>query len=180
MNKLVPERGLSCSSRAMPFVKTIAPTYTEFGGSGLFDIYRGKLEDAPMVKATILDSSVFLNRGDHFERRSLPLAAQMAPAFGCVVQDFDGDGNEDVFLTDNFSAAQVETPRMDGGRSLLLLGDGKGGLAPVSGHVSGIMAYGDGRGCATGDFDRDGRADLLVAQNGGGRTFSTMTSPNPA
>ena len=166
MNKLVPERGLSCSSRAMPFVKTVAPTYTQFGGSGVLDIYRGKLEDAPVVKATMLDSSVFLNRGDHFERQSLPIAAQVAPAFGCVVQDFDGDGNEDVFIADNFAAAQIETPRMDGGRSLLMRGDGKGGLETMPGEFSGIAAYGDGRGCATGDYDRDGRADLLVAQNG--------------
>lgn len=166
MNKLVPERGLSCSSRAMPFIKTIVPTYTQYGGSGLADIYRGKIDNAPTVKAALLDSSFFLNRGDHFERHSLPIAAQVAPAFGCVVQDFDGDGNEDVFLTDNFAAAQIETPRMDAGRSLLLRGDGKGDLATMPGNLSGIAAYGDGRGCATGDYDRDGRADLLVAQNG--------------
>ncbi len=166
MNKLVPERGLSCTSRAMPFVKTVVPTYAQFGGSGLLDIYRGRLEAAPSVKATMLDSSVFLNRGDHFERRSLPIAAQVAPAFGCIVQDFDGDGSEDVFIADNFAAAQIETPRMDAGRSLLLHGDGKGELTALNGQTSGISAYGDGRGCATGDYDRDGRADILVAQNG--------------
>ncbi len=166
MNKLVPERGLSCSSRAMPFIKTVAPTYTQYGGSGLKELYRDKLDDAPSVRATMLDSSIFLNRGDHFERRSLPITAQVAPAFGCVVQDFDGDGHEDVFIADNFAAAQIETPRMDGGRSLLLLGDGKGELTPMAGQFSGIAAYGDGRGAATGDFDRDGRADLLVGQNG--------------
>ncbi len=166
MNKLVPERGLSCSSRAMPFVKSIVPTYTQFGGAGLADIYQSKLDKAAFVKATMLDSSLFLNRGDHFERQSLPIAAQVAPAFGCIVQDFDGDGNEDIFIADNYAAAQIETPRIDAGRSLLLRGDGKGGLDTIPGQISGSAAYGDGRGAATGDYDRDGRADILVAQNG--------------
>ena len=44
---------------------------------------------------------VFLNRGDHFEARPLPLMAQLTPAFAPVVADFDGDGNEDIFLSQN-------------------------------------------------------------------------------
>ena len=39
---------------------------------------------------------VFLNRGDHFEARPLPLEAQFAPAFGLTVADFDGDGDLDL------------------------------------------------------------------------------------
>jgi hypothetical protein len=31
---------------------------------------------------------------------------------------------------------------------------------------SGVMAWGEQRGCAVGDFDEDGRIDLVVAQNG--------------
>jgi hypothetical protein len=47
-----------------------------------------------------------------------------------------------------------------------MLGDGKGGLAPVSGAKSGLIVYGDQRGAAYSDFDRDGRVDLVVSQNG--------------
>ena len=59
------------------------------------------------------------------------------------------------------------TPRYDAGRSLLMLGDGRGGLTPVSGARSGLVVYGDQRGAAFADFDGDGRTDLAVSQNGG-------------
>ena len=46
------------------------------------------------------------------------------------------------------------------------MGDGKGGLTPMSGAHSGIDVYGDQRGAAYADFDHDGRLDLVVSQNG--------------
>lgn len=115
--------------------------------------------------AVTLDHMLFLNRGDHFEARPLPTDAQLAPAFYAGVADFDGDGAEDVFLSQNFSATAVGIPRFDAGRGLLLRGDGKGSLTPVGGDRSGIVVYGDQRGAAFADYDRDGRVDLVVSQN---------------
>src|SRR3954470_19484163 len=37
---------------------------------------------------------------------------------------------------------------------------------PVPGQESGVLLYGEQRGCALSDFDHDGRVDLAVAQNG--------------
>src|SRR5262249_25811931 len=112
-----------------------------------------------------LDNMVFLNRGDHFEARPLPTEAQLAPAFYAGITDFNGDGFEDVFLGQNFSATAVGTPRFGAGRGLLLPGKGKGGLDPMAGDRWGIVVYGDQRGAAYGDFDGDGRVDLAVSQN---------------
>jgi hypothetical protein len=114
-----------------------------------------------------LDHMVFLNRGTHFEAVPLPPKAQFAPAFAVVVADFDGDGHEDVFLSQNFFPTAVGQPRHDAGRGLLLRGDGRGGLAPVPGVESGLIAYGDQRGAAAADFDGDGRVDLALAQHAG-------------
>jgi hypothetical protein len=109
---------------------------------------------------------VFLNRGDRFEARPLPAEAQFAPAFYAGVADFNGDGKEDVVLSQNFFATPVYTPRYDAGRGLLLLGDGRGNLEAVPGDHSGLVVYGEQRGAAYADFDGDGRLDLAISQNG--------------
>ena len=118
-----------------------------------------------MVQATTLAHTLFLNRGDHFEPHALPDEWQFAPAFGAVVADFDGDGNEDLFLSQNFFAYPVRMERADSGRGLLLRGDGKGGFVPVPGQFSGNRRLGRRARCAAADYDGDGRVDLLVAQN---------------
>lgn len=116
--------------------------------------------------AVTLDHTVFLNRGDRFEPMPLPAEAQLAPAFYAGVADFDGDGMEDVFIAQNFSPTSLGSPRYDAGRSLLMRGDGNGGLAPLSGMSSGLIMYGDQRGAGYSDFNGDGRLDLAVGQNG--------------
>jgi len=123
----------------------------------------GQVERASVVT---LDHMVFFNRGDHFNAVALPPEAQFTPAFYAGIADFDGDGREDLFLSQNFFPTAVGLPRYDGGRSLLLTGDAKGGLRPVPGALSGLVVYGDQRGAAYTDFDRDGRLDLVVSQNG--------------
>jgi hypothetical protein len=95
----------------------------------------------------------------------MPAEAQFSPAFAVVAADFDGDGHEDVFLSQNFFAVEPETSRYDAGRGLLIRGDGRGGLQPLQGRESGITVYGEQRGAAAADFDADGRVDLVVAQN---------------
>ena len=112
-----------------------------------------------------LASTIFLNRGDHFEARPLPAEAQFAPAFGIVAADFDGDGAQDLFLSQNSFAVGSGMTRQDAGRGLWLRGDGKGNFQPVSGQTSGLIIYGQQRGCAVADFDNDGRMDIAVTQN---------------
>ena len=166
MNALVPERGLSCMIDALPLIRERMPTFRQYGGSTLSEIMGDLLRQTPEVQVSTLAHTVFFNRGDHFEAVPLPAEAQFAPAFAVNVADFDGDGHEDIFISQNFFASQIETPRIDAGRALWLRGDGSGGLVPVSGQVSGVKVYGEQRGAALADYDRDGRVDLVVSQNG--------------
>ena len=164
--KWVPERGRSCSMNAMPFIGQRNQSFDQFGSGSLEKVYGECLKDGKALEANTLSHTLFLNRGNTFTPRALPAEAQFAPVFGMNVADFDGDGYEDLFVAQNFFASQRETPRSDGGRGLLLRGDGKGGFTSVPGQKSGLKIYGEQRGSAVADYNHDGRPDLVVSQNG--------------
>jgi hypothetical protein len=162
----VPERDLDSMAAALPFLRGRFPTYASYARATVQDIAGPALAKALRLSITTLSSMLFLNRTNHFLAVPLPPQAQFAPAFGACVADYDGDGNEDVFLSQNFFATQPKVPRCDAGRGLWLQGDGHGGLRAVPGSESGVTVYGEQRGAAVGDFDGDGRVDLVVTQNG--------------
>ncbi len=151
---------------ALPDAAVRLRTYNAFADATVDQVLGPSARDAVRLGATSFDHVVALNRGDRWEVRPLPLEAQFAPSFTAVVADFDGNGTEDLFLTQNFFPVEVSVPRYDAGRGLLLSGDGSGGFLPLPAAASGIAVYGDQRGAAASDYDRDGRVDLVVPQNG--------------
>jgi hypothetical protein len=149
----------------LPGVRLRTRTFAAYANATLADILGPGVTTTQRLEAQTLDHEVFWNRGAEFEAVPLAAEAQMAPAFYAGVADFDGDGREDLFLSQNFFATEIGTPRYDAGRGLLLRGGANGTLEPVPGRVSGITVYGDQRGAAFADYDADGRTDLVVSQN---------------
>jgi hypothetical protein len=166
LKAVVPRRNRDAVFASFPYLAGSFSTCRAFAEATMDQILPLLPKPAGKAQITTLASTVFFNRGNLFEAVELPLEAQMTPAFGVNVADFDGDGNEDIFLSQNFFCTQVETPRLDSGRGLLLLNRGGGKLEAVPGPKSGILVYGEQRGSAVGDFDEDGRADLVITQNG--------------
>ncbi|MBI2946561.1 MAG: VCBS repeat-containing protein [Verrucomicrobia bacterium] len=160
-----PVRMLNPIAYALPFLRERFPSHKLYSDASSEDLLKALPAKASEARATTLASTIFFNRGSRFEAVELPREAQLAPAFGVSVGDFDGDGSEDVFLSQNFFGTQTEMPRLDAGRGLLLKGDGKGQLVAVAGQESGLQAYGEQRGAAVADFNADGRLDLAVTQN---------------
>ncbi len=163
--KEVPVRGLRPVREAVPLVQARIPSFEAYGRATVRDIYGPDLDTLAVAGVVECRSVTLLNRGEGFELRPLPVEAQWAPAFGVGVADFNGDGHEDVVLSQNFFAVNPDEWRQDAGRGLLLLGDGRGQLRPVAGQESGLRICGEQRGCAVADFDGDGRPDLAVGQN---------------
>lgn len=166
LRKELPDRNLRAVGAALPFVFERTPTFESYGRATVSEVYAERLQGTGRLEVNTLATTVFLNRGDHFEPVVLPEEAQWSTAFGVCIGDFDGDGNEDIFLSQNFFAVNPDGARQDAGRGLWLKGDGTGGFTSVPGHQSGVLAYGEQRGCALADYDGDGRVDLVVAQNG--------------
>lgn len=161
-----PRRQRDALSAALPDLGPRFPTHRAYSEASLESVLGDRIATAQTVEATTLASMIFLNRSGQFSGAPLPDEAQWAPVYGVAVADVDGDGTEDLFLAQNFFPTQPEMPRMDAGRGLLLLGSGDGGFRPTAGRDSGILVYGEQRGAAFGDFDGDGRPDLVVTQNG--------------
>jgi hypothetical protein len=166
MKKVVPEEGLDFVASGLPFIRERFSTHRAYGEASVEEILGDWLKGAQELPAGILETMIFFNRGDHFEAKPLPAEAQWAPAFAVCVADYDGDGHEDVFLSQNFFAMESDTTRCDAGRGLWLKGDGRGNLTAVAGQQSGVKVYGEQRGAALCDYDGDGRVDLAVTQNG--------------
>ncbi len=176
---LVPSEQFHILGSAMPSVRERLGTWQAYADSSLAQIFGEPLNRAAHAEAACLESMVFLNRGGRFEPRELPLEAQQAPAFAVCVADFDGDGREDLFLSQNFFAVPPDTSRYDAGRGLWLRGDGQGGFVPVAARESGILVHGEQRGAAAGDYDGDGRVDLAVSQNAAGTKLFRNTGGRP-
>jgi len=163
---LVPERGFSCISNAMPFVRQEKQTFLNYAQSTLTDIFGNSLETSPYLEANTLESVILINNGNSFKSYPLPFEAQISTAMHAGVSDINGDGHEDIFISQNFFTVQIETDRNDSGRGLVMFGDGKGNFDAIPGHKSGILVYGDQRGAAFSDYNMDGKVDILISQNG--------------
>jgi hypothetical protein len=167
LHKLVPARDWGVLSGYFPSIREGFSNFTAFSAASLSDIFPSGAGEMKEVVASTFESILLLNKGDHFELRPLPIEAQFSPVFGIAAGDLDGDGNEDIFLAQNFFAVSDAESRHDSGCGLLLRGDGRGGFKALSPNESGISLYGEGRGAALCDFDHDGRLDLVVGQNKG-------------
>src|SRR5205085_736599 len=97
-------------------------------------------------------SNVMVLLGDGtggFSPVGTPIATGSGP-FSIAVGDFNGDGKQDL-ATANGGSGDVT----------VLLGDGSGGFVP--GPASPIPAGDAARSVAVGDFNGDGKQDLVVA-----------------
>lgn len=170
---LYPGRGRSCSSNAMPHLRKTFTSFKQFAGAELTDIYKpDRLKNSLKLSATVLESGVLINESEkggavRFTFTALPRITQIAPAFGVVVDDVNHDGKADLYIAQNFESPQVETGRMSGGLSQLLLGNGDGSFEAIPAKESGLWVPGDAASLTQTDVNGDGAMDFVVAINDG-------------
>jgi hypothetical protein len=179
-DRLLPVRGRSCSSRAIPVLGERFPTYDQFARAGLEDIYGAEaLSESTQLSADEVAHVLWRNEGDgRFAPSELPVAAQVAPGFGVSITDFDGDGHADLAIAHNFFTPEPETGRMAGGLGLLLAGSEQG-LRALQPLESGLLAPGDTKALGVADLDGNGSPDLLLSENDGPlRAFANRSDPS--
>ncbi len=162
-----PSKDLIHLFKGYPGLRGVFSTHREFAEAGVIKLSDYHEAESRSVTAVALQSMVFINLNEGFEAKPLHPEAQLSPAFGVSVGDLDGDGIDDLFLAQNFSAFPTNEDRLDAGRGLWLRGIGNANFTPVKGQDAGIAIYGDQKSIALADYDSDGKLDLIVSQNGG-------------
>lgn len=160
-----PAANMNLLAQAVPALRSHITSYQAYSQMPLKALLGEMGAKLTRLEVRQLAATVCWNRGDHFEAQPLPAEAQFAPSFGVVAADLDGDGAQDIFLSQNCFVVGMGMTRQDAGRGLMLRGNGLGRFESVPGQQSGLIIYGEQRGCAVSDFDGDGRLDLAVGQN---------------
>ncbi|MDR8392423.1 FG-GAP-like repeat-containing protein [Aliifodinibius sp. S!AR15-10] len=162
----VPRRKLY-SFDSLPSILRNVRSHEQYATSSLNEIFGQDFNKIPSKEINTVQHMLFLNTSDGFEAQPLPNYAQFSAVFHAGVADFNSDGNEDLFLSQNLFPFPTYITRQDAGRGLLLYGDGSGDFKVIKGQESGIKVYGEQRGASVSDFDGDGKPDLAVTQNEG-------------
>lgn len=172
LDDLLPMHGLEVLGALVPSLREQFKLYRDFASAPMSRVLGAEARRFRRVDARWAASVVLLNRPTHWEVLRLPDAAQWSPVMGLAIADWDGDGREDAFLSQNFFGQHHGLPREDAGRGLVLRGLGDGRFEALSPEQSGIRIEGEGRAAVAADFDADGRPDLAVAtHNGPTRVF---------
>lgn len=165
-NSYVPRNRIQ-AFESMPKILNYVQSFEDFSTSSVSQIFGTDFSTVPFKEMNTLEHMIFLNTPDGFEARPLPAEAQLSSGSHIAVLDFNNDGLEDLFLSQNYFAFTEMENRVDAGRGLLLQGYGNGDFAAMNGIRSGIKVYGDQRGAALSDYNNDGKADLIITQNNG-------------
>jgi hypothetical protein len=132
---------------AIPFLKARFLTYADYARATTADLFSPQqLAGAVHKQAYTFATALVRNNGaGSFTLVPLPRAAQLAPVYGILAADCDGDGHLDLLLAGNFDGVKPEIGRMSASYGVFLRGDGRGGFTPVEAAASGFVVPGQAR-----------------------------------
>jgi hypothetical protein len=133
--------------RTLPYLKARYLNYKDYARKSVTDIFSpDELRDAVFKQVYTFATTLVRNNGDgSFTVVPLPLEAQIAPVYGILADDFDGDGKLDLLLAGNFDGVKPEIGRMSASYGRVLHGDGQGKFTPLRTTESGFLVPGQAR-----------------------------------
>lgn len=161
--KPVPDRLFRNEGETFSDVTVAAGLATAFGnglGSAAADLNGDGRPDLYVANDST-ENQLWFNRGDaRFENRAMTSGAavngdgRVEAGMGIVVADFDGDRDQDLFMTHN--AQETNTLYLNEGNGTFLDATNRFGLGSPSLPLTGF-------GVVWADFDHDGLLDVFVA-----------------
>ena len=141
-------------------------SFGEFGESTLPEMFPdGFLEDATVLSLNYMKTSWIENLGDgKFAMHALPFDAQIAPTYGILPQDIDGDGNMDILFIGNDFGMEVQQGPADAMNGVVLKNKGKGSFTSIPLNDSHFFVPGDGKSLVTLSVSNE-KTLLIASQN---------------
>jgi enediyne biosynthesis protein E4 len=133
--------------RSLPYLKGRYADYKQYAKQTVTEVFsQQELNESLVKNAYTFATSLARNNGDGtFTMMPLPAEAQIAPIYGILATDIDGDGKPDLLMAGNFDGVQPEIGKMSAGYGVYLRGDGKGRFTPVRALESGFFVPGQAR-----------------------------------
>jgi hypothetical protein len=150
----------------LPMLKKKFLHFNEYAGKTMEEVFTPEqLQHARVLSVNETRSCVFINDGKgNFGKQALPLMAQLAPVFGALPADLNGDGITDLLLAGNFYGLKPQTGRLDASYGVTLLADGKGHYTFTPSAASGLLVKGEARDIKT-IAAANGTHYIVVAMN---------------
>ena len=153
---------------AIPSLQPQFPSHETYAETSIDEMFGAdQLKEATTRRAHTFSTVYVENGGDgSFSVRPLPYDAQLAPTYGILPDDVNGDGHLDLLLAGNFHGVQPNLGRMDASYGTVLHGDGTGHFTAIPTRESGFRVSGEARAITTIETARHGRL-IVVAKNDG-------------
>ncbi len=102
-------------------------TYTSYANTTMQDIFSpAQLAVAPKCTTNFLETVWFENTNGSFRRRNFPVQANVSSVNAIVVEDFDQDGHQDIFLAGNTPFDRVRIGKRQASYGVYLKGTAAG------------------------------------------------------
>ena len=133
--------------KTVPTLKARYPTYKAYATQTVADMFpKSELADAIFKSAETFATTLVRNDGGgKFTLIPLPREAQLAPVYGILPHNVDGDGVTDLVLGGNLNEVRIDIGAMHASYGLVLKGDGRGTFKPIPAAKSGFFVPGQTR-----------------------------------
>jgi enediyne biosynthesis protein E4 len=144
-------------------------TYGALGTATVKDVFtEEELKGAQRMNANWLYTSFIENKGNgKFDITPLPAQAQLAPIYGMLPYDMDGDGLLDLLMVGNDYGMELLQGRADAFNGLVLKNVGKNSFKTIEMEESGFYVPNDARALAKIVLPSQNRELILATQNKG-------------